>query len=176
KKGWKEIKGKVGYIPQNLGLVKNMDVKTNILLGALGRTSLLPSLFGMMTVDDHRKADEIMKQVGIEHLKNNSVKTLSGGEKRRVAIARALLHGPEVLVADELLSELDGISAENVSRQIKKLQEENGTSIILIEHNIEAARALADTLIVLSEGQIVAIVDSNDTDHYNQVRTLLAHD
>ncbi len=157
----KKLRGKIGYIPQNLGLVANLNVKANILCGALGRTPLIPSLLGLHSPSDLENAEIIMKLLKIDHLKNKKIYTLSGGEKRRVAIARALLHRPQILVADELLSELDAVTATIAMEQIKRMQFEFGTTVILIEHNVEAALKYSDQVVVLSDDGMVGAFSSD---------------
>jgi phosphonate transport system ATP-binding protein len=158
----KQLQGKTGYIPQNLGLVQNSDVLTNILLGSLGRTPTALSILGLIPYKEHLLAQEVMKQLSIDHLAKNNVRTLSGGERRRVAIARALLQNPDLLIADELLSELDTFSAQKVMSSIKQYQNEKGASVILIEHNIEAAMKFAEKLVIINHGTIQAILDTKN--------------
>ncbi len=124
-------------------------------MGALGRTSLLPSLLGLFQERDLQKSEELMRDLEITHLADEHIMTLSGGEKKRVAIARTLLQGPEVLIADEFLSELDEIASEKVMQRIRLEQAQRNMSILLIEHNIQAAMKYADGIIIIKNGTIV---------------------
>ena len=96
-----------------------------------------------------------MRDLEITHLADEHIMTLSGGEKKRVAIARTLLQGPEVLIADEFLSELDEIASEKVMQRIRLEQAQRNMSILLIEHNIQAAMKYADGIIIIKNGTIV---------------------
>jgi phosphonate transport system ATP-binding protein len=157
--GWKHLKGRIGYIPQNLGLVKALDVRTNILLGALGRTPSLLSLFGMFHSSEYERADELMSRLDIRDIATSRVQRLSGGQKRRVAIARALLQGPDLLIADEFLSELDSRTTEKVMAVVQEFRRSRGMSLLLIEHNFETAQAYAEKLVILREGRLESIVE-----------------
>jgi ABC-type multidrug transport system ATPase subunit len=114
-----------------------------------------------------------MKQLKIDHLANKDIRLISGGEKRRVAIARSLLHNPPLLVADELLSELDPLTVKLVMNQVKSLQNKSNTTIILIEHNIEVAAKYADVIVVINEGKIISQFSSTDTTKMNEIKELI---
>jgi phosphonate transport system ATP-binding protein len=173
KKNISRLKGKIGYIPQNLGLISNLNVKENILTGSLGRLSIFQSIFGIIPEDEIINTSKIMKQLKIDHLANKDIRLISGGEKRRVAIARSLLHNPPLLVADELLSELDPLTVKLVMNQVKSLQNESNTTIILIEHNIEVAAKYADVIVVINEGKIISQFSSTDTTKMNEIKELI---
>ena len=150
----KYIRKKIGYIPQNLGLVRSYSVKKNILLGSLANTSTLASLFGLFDTRAVETADELVEKLGLKHIADVPVTQLSGGEKRRVAIGRALFRSPEILIADEFLSELDVATCEQIMKLVIELKEVYQTTIILIEHNLERALKYADTIIILKEGKV----------------------
>ncbi|NDB30286.1 ATP-binding cassette domain-containing protein, partial [archaeon] len=157
----------------NLGLISNLNVKENILTGSLGRLSIFQSIFGIIPEDEIINTSKIMKQLKIDHLANKDIRLISGGEKRRVAIARSLLHNPQLLVADELLSELDPLTVKLVMNQVKSLQNESNTTIILIEHNIEVAAKYADVIVVINEGKIISQFSSTDTTKMNEIKELI---
>ena len=168
-----QLRGKIGYIPQNLGLISNLNVKENILAGAIGRLSIFQSIFGIFPEDEHINTLEIMEQLKIDHLANKDIRLISGGEKRRVAIARSLLHNPQLLVADELLSELDPLTVKLVMNQIKSLKNQSNTTIILIEHNIDIASKYADVIVVVNDGKIISKFPSNQTSKINEIKELI---
>ena len=168
-----QLRGKIGYIPQNLGLISNLNVKENILAGAIGRLSIFQSIFGIFPEVEHINTLEIMEQLKIDHLANKDIRLISGGEKRRVAIARSLLHNPQLLVADELLSELDPLTVKLVMNQIKSLKNQSNTTIILIEHNIDIASKYADVIVVVNDGKIISKFPSNETSKINEIKELI---
>ncbi len=88
-KKFKTMMHTIGYIPQNLGLIKNITVLENILIGSLPRLSKIQSLFKKFPEHEIQEAKRILKLVALSGKENRKVYMLSGGEKRRVAIARA---------------------------------------------------------------------------------------
>jgi energy-coupling factor transport system ATP-binding protein len=106
-----------------------------------------------------RRIEESLDSLGIFNLRRRSTNDLSGGEKQKVAIAAVLALHPEVLVLDEPTSELDPQSAEDVLSIVKRLNEDLGITIILIEHRLDRLLAFADRLVVMDQGRI--IMDGN---------------
>ena len=149
-------RGKVGYIPQNLGLVQNATVLENVLYGLAAELTTSRSISGVFPEEHLSRARAALAEVGLSHKADSSPRQLSGGEKRRVAIARAIVQRPEVLLADEMFSELDPKSAEEVLAALKRIQDGHGTAIVLVEHNLTMACGTADTIVGLRDGGIVA--------------------
>jgi energy-coupling factor transporter ATP-binding protein EcfA2 len=103
-----------------------------------------------------RRIEEALDTAGIAGLRFARNNELSGGEKQKVAIASVLALHPEVLVLDEPTSELDPQSAEEVLRLLERLNDELGITIILIEQRLDRVIHLADRMLVMNEGKIVA--------------------
>ncbi|MEI7771466.1 MAG: ABC transporter ATP-binding protein, partial [Chloroflexales bacterium] len=91
-----------------------------------------------------RRAEEVLDQLGISHLRRQRVSALSGGEKQRVAIAAVLAAQPRALVLDEPTSQLDPHGAEEVLTALQKLNADLGLTIILCEHRLERVVQYAD--------------------------------
>lgn len=143
----------IGYIPQNLGLVRHASVRHNVLLGALNRMPWWRALWSGFRPEDVRAADEALAWVGLGGRGDEPVTQLSGGEQRRVAVARALLQQPDLLVADEFLAELDAVNASQMIRLIRDLREQTGLTMLFVDHDLDMACELADRVVVLSEGR-----------------------
>jgi len=111
-KKFKSMMHKIGYIPQNLGLIKNITVLENTLIGAIPRLKKIQSLLKIFPEEEINEAKRILKLVGLSGKEERKVYMLSGGEKRRVAIARAFMQKPTILLADEIVSELDMLLQE----------------------------------------------------------------
>jgi phosphonate transport system ATP-binding protein len=152
--------GGLGYIPQNLGLVRNRSVRDNVLLGALGRLSLGRTLTGRFPGGEQRQADRALERVGLGGRGRERIEDLSGGERRRVAIARALLQQPRLLLADEFLAELDRVTAAEIISLLQRVREETAMTLLCVEHNIDTAIRIADRLVVLVNGRNVRELDS----------------
>lgn len=139
--------GTVGYIPQSLGLVMHATVRRNVLHGTLTDLTTIRSLLGRFPADAISAADAAIEAVGLAGRENSRVSTLSGGQRRRVAIARALVQSPRLLLADEILSELDGETAAEIITCIRQLQSADEMTVVLVEHDLELANELADHLL-----------------------------
>ncbi|NLA77927.1 MAG: amino acid ABC transporter ATP-binding protein [Erysipelothrix sp.] len=101
-----------------------------------------------------------LKEVGCDHRLHHYPSQLSGGEKQRVAIARALAMEPEILLFDEPTSALDPEMTAEVLQVIKKITLKNLTSI-LITHEMNFAKEVADTIVYMDQGQIIEISDTH---------------
>lgn len=152
-------RGAIGYIPQNLGLVRNLTVRANVLLGALSRVAWWRSITGRFPRAEAERAEEALASVGLAGRGDDRIETLSGGERRRVAIARALLQRPRLLLADEFLAELDALTAQEVMNLIQELRRTTGMTILFVDHNVEAACSMAERVVVLVHGRKVCELD-----------------
>ena len=103
------------------------------------------------------EAEEAMwwlKQVNLEELRNNSPKTLSGGEKQRLALVRALASQPDILLLDEFTASLDGYNVEMMEKLVQN-HLDRGAMVFLATHNSLQAKRLSKQIIILNEGKIV---------------------
>ncbi|NLG72018.1 MAG: phosphate ABC transporter ATP-binding protein [Chloroflexi bacterium] len=98
-----------------------------------------------------------LKDVGLESLARQRARTLSGGEAQRVALARAIVLKPDVLLLDEPTANLDPYNVSLIENIVRRLHEEQGTTIVLVTHNVFQARRLAQRVAFLLEGRVVEI-------------------
>ena len=152
-KKFKSLMHKIGYIPQNLGLIKNSTVLENILIGALPRVGGFNSFFKRFSDLEIDNAKKILKQVGLQDKENRKIYMLSGGEKRRVAIARALVQKPEIILADEIVSELDHVTAREIMDVLAEAQATMNLTAIMVHHDLQLALEYADRVAVIKEGE-----------------------
>ena len=163
-KKFKKMMHTIGYIPQSLGLVKNITVLENILLGALPRLNKIQSLFNKFPEHEIKEAMKIIDQVGLTGKESRKAYMLSGGEKRRVAIARALMQKPVILLADEIVSELDHVTSREIMDLITEAQKRMNLTAIMVHHDIQLALEYANRVAVIKEGQkILEIGVEGDT-------------
>jgi energy-coupling factor transport system ATP-binding protein len=101
-----------------------------------------------------RAVEEAALALGIEGLLERPVRTLSGGELQRVALAAAIAAGPRLLLLDEPTSQLDPVAAEELLAQLRRLNEEWGTTVLVGEHRLERCLAGADRVIALERGAV----------------------
>lgn len=152
--------GKLGYIPQSLGLVKHETALRNVLHGTLSEMGTFRSCLGLFPARTEAKARDALAQVGLEDLDQKRVKELSGGQQRRVAIARAIVQRPDVLLADEILSELDVETAQSVIESLHVLQRDQDMTVLIVEHDLDVAWEISDKLIRLESGGIQERIES----------------
>jgi len=152
-KKFKKMMHTIGYIPQSLGLIKNITVIENILIGALPRLSKTQSLFKRFPKHEIQEAKRILKLVALSGKENRKVYMLSGGEKRRVAIARALMQKPTILLADEIVSELDHVTAHEIMDLIADAQKRMNLTAIMVHHDMQLALEYANRVAVIKEGE-----------------------
>ncbi len=151
----RNYRSKIGMIFQHFNLVPRKTVLTNVLTGALGRTSLINSLLGKFSEEDVKKAYEYIKIVGLEGKENQRADKLSGGQQQRVAIARALMQNPSVLLADEPVASLDPATSHSVMEYLKKINEEMGVTVICNLHFLSLVREYASRVIALKGGKLI---------------------
>jgi ABC-type Mn2+/Zn2+ transport system ATPase subunit len=142
-------KGGLGYIPQRLGLVRHASVRHNVNLGAKASIGFSKTMFE----ERRNRVEEAVKALGIEDKLKEPVRRLSGGQLRRVATARALAQRPQLLLADEFLSELDHKNVEIVIEAVQQLLKD-GTSIIMVEHHIENVQLFATRIWIIKDNQL----------------------
>ena len=146
---------KIGTIWQDFCLVEQSTALDNVLNGALAEVGFWRALFGLFGRGRTEKAKALLARVGLSGKEEQRAASLSGGEKQRCAIARALMQGCEVLLADEPVASLDPVHAENVLSLLKRLQREEGATVIMNSHSVDQARRYADYIVGLNAGKIV---------------------
>jgi ABC-type branched-subunit amino acid transport system ATPase component len=107
------------------------------------------------------KANEIMNDLNIGHMADSYARELSGGQKKLLELARAIINEPEILLLDEPLAGVNPKLAEDILSLIKKLSED-GITIVMVEHNIEAVMKISDRVAVLAEGSLIADGSPNE--------------
>jgi phosphonate transport system ATP-binding protein len=144
----------IGYIPQQLGLVRNLTTLENVLMGSLGRCGNGGVLLGLFPKTEIEKARAAIDLMGIAHKTNEKVFRLSGGERQRVAIARTLLQHPRVVVADEFVSDLDMALALEILSRIRRAAVQEQITFVMSMHRQGLVREFAENVVTLREGQI----------------------
>jgi len=104
-----------------------------------------------------RRADEVLREVGLEDVLDLKPEELSGGMKKRVGIARALIGEPKVLFYDEPTAGLDPLTSQSIIRLIAELHKKHYTTELLVTHDLEIAKKVADRIAVLNRGEIQAL-------------------
>lgn len=100
-----------------------------------------------------KKAEDTMKLVGLEKVKNNLATKMSGGQQQRTAIARALINSPKIILADEPTGNLDSDTTENIYDLMRNINGELGTTFLIITHDRRIAEK-ADRIVEIKDGRI----------------------
>ncbi len=108
-----------------------------------------------------RLVEATLAQVGLAPLARQPARTLSGGEAQRVALARAMVIQPDVLLLDEPTANLDPYNVGLIEGIVRGLNREQGTTIVLVTHNVFQARRLAQRVALLLEGRLVEVADTD---------------
>jgi len=142
------MREKVGMVFQHFNLFPHLSVERNVTLA-------LTSVLGLTREDAGARAESMLEKVGLLDKLSSYPSQLSGGQKQRVAIARALVMRPKVVVFDEVTSALDPELVGEVLAVIKEIAREGETAMMLITHEMDFAREVADRVIFGAEGLIV---------------------
>lgn len=141
-----ELRRRVGYVPQDGGLLPHWNVRRNV--------ALVPWLRGME--DSQALADRALNLVGLEPgvFADRWPGKLSGGQRQRVAVARALAARPDIVLLDEPFGALDAISRADLQTTFHQIRAELGFTSLLVTHDIDEAFLLADRVAVMRQGRI----------------------
>ena len=141
------------YIPQTLGLVKSMTALENTLAGALTRTNTLLSMLKLFPKQTVERAKETLAGLGLADKFDQKVQHLSGGQRQRVAIARALMLEPNLILADEFVSQLDPVTSEEILDMMREITK-RGVGLLVTTHETDAVANYADHIVVMREGRV----------------------
>jgi energy-coupling factor transport system ATP-binding protein len=160
-----DIRRRVGLILQNPdNQIVASIVEEDVAFG--------PENLGIPPQEIRRRVDDALKMVNMFQYRKHAPFKLSGGQKQRVAIAGILAMQPDCIVLDEPTAMLDPKGREEVISAIRKLNKENGITIVLITHNMEEA-VFADRIFVLDEGEI--LLNGTPKEVFSQVELLKKH-
>ncbi len=153
----------IGRIFQHMELFTSLTVHQNVLAGAhsLGRTNLLQAMLGLPSMGIERreidaKVRAVLDSLGLGHMAEREAGTLTGGQGRLLGLARALVTRPKLLLLDELVAGLNSQERSNAAAMVTRLRDEQGISILAIEHDMRFIMGIADRITVLNFGQTIA--------------------
>ncbi|ASD65254.1 ABC transporter ATP-binding protein [Bdellovibrio bacteriovorus] len=153
KKNFREIKSRIGVVPQEDGLDPDFTVLENLLVYA--------SFHNIPVAEADLRAQALLRLMKLEEYQDRSVETLSGGMKRRLAIARGLINSPEVVFLDEPTTGLDPQARVWIWDFFKHLKSEKST-LVLTTHYMEEAEQMCDRVAIIDGGRILTVGKPRD--------------
>ncbi|MFD9421209.1 MULTISPECIES: ABC transporter ATP-binding protein [unclassified Streptomyces] len=142
------VREKCGYVAQSGGIDPQLTVREELV--TQGR------LYRLGKAEAIARAGELARELGLDELLDRKAVTLSGGQRRRLDIAMGLTHRPAVLFLDEPTTGLDPGSRADLWDLVRRLRDDHGTAVVLTTHYLDEADALADRLVVIDRGTVVA--------------------
>ncbi len=137
----------LSYLPQEASIFRRLTVEENIL-----------AVLELQNLDEETKQgylDDLLHDLHIGHLRNNSAISLSGGERRRVEIARALASQPRFILLDEPFAGVDPIAVVDIQKVISFLRERK-IGVLITDHNVRETLGICDRAYIISEGHVLA--------------------
>ena len=134
----------IGFVPQSLGTLPNLNVLENV---------SLPYYLFKRDDSAYEKAAMLLDTMGILHLKDDFPRNLSGGELKRVLIARSMINSPELLILDEPTSDLDKNTTMEIMDLLKKINSK-GTALIIVTHELDILK-YGNTLCQMEDGSLI---------------------
>ena len=110
---------------------------------------------GVSKEEVNERVNDIIKEMGIEKIKDQRAWTLSGGEAQKVALARAIVFKPELLLLDEPTANIDPASVIEIEETIRKFHRNSNSTVMIITHNIKQAERLCNEVMFMNEGQVL---------------------
>ena len=143
------LRRRIGYVFQGVGLFPHLTIAENI--------AITPKLLGWDKEKRAARARELLSLVRLDgNYGGRFPHQLSGGERQRVGLARALAANPDIVLMDEPFSALDSLTRDALGQDCKRLHRELGFTTVLITHDMLEALLLADRIVVMREGKIIA--------------------
>jgi len=137
----------LSYLPQEPSIFRKMTVAENILA--------ILELQELTREKMNARLEELLKELGISHIRNNSAISLSGGERRRVEIARCLASDPAFILLDEPFAGIDPIAVIDIQKIIKYLATQK-IGILVTDHNVRETLGICDRAYIVNQGKILA--------------------
>ncbi len=143
----REERKHIGMIFQHFNLLSSRTVWQNVAFPL--------ELAKVPKAEQEKKISSILELVGLTEYRNKYPAQLSGGQKQRVGIARAIVSDPEVLLSDEATSALDPETVKSILQLLKRINKKLGITIIMITHQMEVIKEIADRVAVIEKGKII---------------------
>ncbi|MFS1537427.1 MAG: LPS export ABC transporter ATP-binding protein [Candidatus Phlomobacter fragariae] len=138
----------IGYLPQEASIFRRLNVCDNLM-------AVLEIRKDLTFEEKRQRAEELMEEFSITHLRNNLGQSLSGGERRRVEIARALAADPKFILLDEPFAGVDPISVLDIKKIIQHLRDYD-LGVLITDHNVRETLDVCERAYIVSQGHLIA--------------------
>jgi ABC-2 type transport system ATP-binding protein len=142
------VRRRIGYVGQGNGAGHNQRARDELYSQAL--------MYGLDRAAARHRAGELLESLGLIDQAQRKVSALSGGQRRRLDVALGLVHAPSLLFLDEPTTGLDPQNRANLWAHIDRMRTEHGTTIVLTTHYLDEADAMAERVVVVDDGQVIA--------------------
>jgi len=136
----------IGYLSQERSDFRRLSVWQNLI-------AILETL-NLSRSERVRRAERLLSQYGLTRQRNQPAWTLSGGERRKLEISRSLCTEPKLILLDEPFSGVDPIAVEDLQREVRRLKEEFGKSVLITDHNVAQTLRVCDRALIINDGRV----------------------
>jgi lipopolysaccharide export system ATP-binding protein len=143
---YKRARQGIGYLPQESSVFKKLTVSENL--------DMILEMQNFSKEEAVKKRDVLLKELSIEHVKNQKAATLSGGERRRTEIARTLATTPDFLLLDEPFAGIDPIAVADIQAIIQSIKKRN-IGILITDHNVRETLSITDRSYIVNKGEVL---------------------
>lgn len=144
----RNIRTILGFVPQEIALYTDLTAEENL--------RFFGEMYHLKGLVLKKRIDEVLEQIGLTDRRKDVVKSFSGGMKRRLNIGVALLHNPEIIIMDEPTVGIDPQSRNYILKTVKRLNQENGMTVLYTSHYMEEVEFLCDRIYIMDKGLIIA--------------------
>ncbi len=145
---YRRARAGMAYLPQERTDFRTLTVWENL--------QVVLELFNMPRRNRIARAEELLAQFELCHVRNQRAERLSGGERRRMEIARALTGDPQLLLLDEPFSGVDPLAAEELRREVLRLRDQFSKAVLLTDHDVDQTLRVCDRATIVHEGHVLA--------------------
>ena len=143
----RQERANIGMIFQHFNLLQTKTVADNI--------EMPLKLLGVSKAEREKRLNELLEFIDLKHKKDAFPDELSGGQKQRVGIARALANHPKILLCDEATSALDPQTTKSVLALLRKINKEQGITIVMVTHEMDVIESVCDYVAVMEQGKVI---------------------
>lgn len=151
----------IGYLPQEASVFRKLSIEDNLYA--------ILEMGKLTKKEQHLKAEGLLDEFGLQHVRKNLGDQLSGGERRRTEIARALATDPKFILLDEPFAGVDPIAVEDIQTVVRKLKDKN-IGILITDHNVHETLSITDRAYLLYSGSVIKSGTAEDLANDEMVR------